>query len=139
MRASLKNYDAYASSIRLYCKTIRIKLEFSAVDGDGAYVPARRLIRVDPELSEANTIAVLLHELGHLLDDTILNKEKFREVEKAYTSLHKRKLRPGHKKTIIRTEVRAWEYGRVVAKILGIRLGKWYDSARAECIKAYKS
>jgi hypothetical protein len=140
MGACLPRYETYLKSIRLYCRAIQLKLEFSAADGDGAYVPSRRIIRVDPELSEASTIAVLLHELGHVLDDTTIKKAKFREVERAYTRLHKapHRLSPVHSKTIIRTERRAWEYGRVVAKILGIPIGRWYDKTMAGCIKAYK-
>lgn len=137
---NLKRYELYLKTIRLYCKAIQIKLEFNAADGDGAYVPSRRIIRVDPDLGESHTIAVLLHELGHVLDDTMVSRRRFREMEKAYTILHKgRSLPPRHRKTIIRTEQRAWEYGRVVAKILSIPVGKWYGKTRAICMKAYRS
>lgn len=137
---TLKNYELYVKNIRLFCKSIRLRLQFSAADGDGAYLPARRIIRVDPELSESETIAVLLHELGHVLDDTMLNKARFRDVTRAYTNLNQeRPLTSVQRRTIIRTEERAWEYGRVVAKILGIPLGRWYDKKMAYCLKAYKS
>lgn len=134
---SLSKYKLYVKYIQLYAKAIHMRLEFSAYDGDGAYVPSRRLIRVDPELSEAATIAVLLHELGHVLDDTLMSKKRFREVERAYKNLDTPRYKK-HKKAILRTERRAWEYGRVIAKILGIPLGKWYDKARDCRIKAYK-
>jgi hypothetical protein len=137
-RQTLKHYDLYLKKIRLYCQTVRTKIEFCNVDGDGAWVPARRLIRVDPELTEPHIIAVLLHELGHLLDDTLMTKAKFREIDKAYGKLYSTRPAPNRKKTIYRTEVRAWEYGRVVAKILGIRLGLWYNNVRADCLKGYK-
>lgn len=133
----LKNYRLYVKAIQLYAKAIHIKLEFSAYDGDGAYVPSKRLIRVDPELSEAPTVAVLLHELGHALDDTLMSKKRFREVDRAYRNVDTPRYKK-HKKAILRTERRAWEYGKIIAKILGISLGKWYDNARDLRLKAYK-
>ncbi len=138
-RASLKKYDTYLKSIRAYCKASKLKLELRACAYDGLFIPSRSIVRVDPDLSETVKIAALLHELGHFMDYRISPNATWAEIEKAYVRCEEKHRDAKYKRIVVRTEMRAWDYGRVVAKILGIRLGKWYDRTMAECIKDYKS
>ncbi len=134
----LKHYCKYIKCIRLYTKAIQLRLEFKETPYGGVFFPSRRLIRIDPGLSESKTVAALLHELGHVLDDTIVSSKKFRQMEKAYAGAYSKQSKK-QAEVVYRTELRAWEYGRVVAKILGIKVGKWYNAYRRECLKGYRN
>ncbi len=134
----LKHYGRYIRYIKAYCSAIHLSLEFSNKDDEGAYIPSLRKIRVDPDLPESSQLAVLLHELGHVLDDTLLAKKKFRQMERAYMKVYSHKCSKKQKRVVYRAELRAWEYGRVIAKILDIRLGKWYDKYRSKCLQGYR-
>ena len=138
METDLKYYTKYLKLLHLYAKAIRIKVVYtSKEDSDGTYLPTLREIRLDPDLSESTMIAALLHELGHVLDCTLLRGKTFRQMEKAYTRIYTRKYTKRQKQIVLKAERRAWGYGKVIAKILGIRLGKWYDDYRQYCLKDY--
>lgn len=133
----LKHYELYLKSIKAYCKAIHMKLEFSELDDDGAFIPSKRMVRVSPNLPESTTIAVLLHELGHALDFVLMRPPQYRQTEAAYRNLYKIKY-TRHQKTVLLTERRAWEYGKAVAKTIGIPLGQWYADTAKESIDTYR-
>jgi hypothetical protein len=135
---TLKLHDEYLQRLELYAEASKLTVEYKQEDGDGAYVPSRRLIRIDPDLNDSFQVAVFLHELGHHLDDRLVHEKYLDRVNKAYTAFYAEKHTKRHLKLIRETEERAWEYGRTVAKIVKIRLGKWYDDAQKLCLESYK-
>lgn len=138
MRKTLKNYDQYWGRITAYAKASGIAIELKPEDSDGCYIPSRSKIRVDNTLSEAHTIAVLLHELGHAFDIGIANKKLDAKTEKAYEAVLRGKYTPAQKDLFMACEERAWDGGVVIAKNLKIRLGKWFTDSRNKCIKSHR-
>lgn len=139
MLGDLVYYEDYLRRLRAYARGIRVRLTFSCeAASEGVWVPNKRAVRVDSDLTEAQTIAVILHELGHVLDDTLITGKQFRIVNRAYAKYYDLRCSKKQRQLVKYAEVRAWEYGRVIAKILGIRLGKWYDKESKACLKSYK-
>lgn len=134
----LKNYEAYVKTIRLYAKAIGVKIVYEDQDGDGAYVPKYRKIRVDPDLSETRELSVLLHELGHMWDFALIDKTTERKVDFASKAVYKNKATTKQLRFLIQCERRAWNYGRAIAKKLGIPLGKWYERVQNDCLSSYR-
>lgn len=135
----LKNYLEYLKKLERYAKAVNLKIEYKPEIGDGAYIPSRLVIRIDPDLSEADEIATFLHELGHALDDNLVNKEYLHKVNTAYVAMGKERLTAKQRKVILDCEKRAWKYGSVIAKKLKIRLGKWYARIRARALREYRA
>ena len=136
----LKNYTLYLSKIERYAKLCNIKITYCQCDGDGSFSSSRRRIRIDNDLSEAKEVAVLLHELGHALDDSMPTGPKARKTNAAYANMYdKLKVTDIQLSLIIECEQRAWNIGRAIAKKLSIRLGKWYDNHEKECLDNYKN
>ncbi len=143
MRTDLKNYEKYRSKLLMYANAINITVEYTTnIDSDGVYIPLRKLIKMDSDLGESEEIAALLHELGHVDDDSLVavlaGAKKFKALNKAYTKIYKNKHSEKQNRMVLRCEKRAWKYGRALAKKLHIKLGKWYDSYMRECLKGYK-
>lgn len=138
MDRDLKHFEMYVQRIQMYAESMQIKLEYSDADGEGAYIPSRNKIRVDPDLSESREIAVLLHELGHALDDTLADAKTYGAIERAYKRVYRGRTTPAQRQLVIECEERAWEYGARLAKKLGIRLGKWYSGIRDENLGTYR-
>lgn len=137
MRRQLKHYETYIKLIRSYAKGIHLKIEF--VDGDnGVFSAQLRRIRCGTEQDETAIVATLLHELGHALDDALVNRKTFRAMSKAYIALEHKKANAKQRRAIVKTEQRAWAYGKIIAKILCIPLGKWYDTYSRRYIREYK-
>lgn len=136
--AKLKNYDRYLQKLLNFSKALKIKVIYKEVDGEAAYLPSKRQIKIDPNLSESVELACFLHELGHLLDDTLSTKSIAKAISRAYGTFYKNKASKFQKEIVIDSEVRAWIYGRAVAKILGIKLGTWYDKEQKSAVKSYR-
>jgi hypothetical protein len=47
----LKHYDTYLQSLELYAEASGLTVEYGEMDSPGVYVPSRRKIRIDPDLS----------------------------------------------------------------------------------------
>lgn len=134
----LKNYDIYLQRLELYIKASRLKLVYAPEIGEGAYVPSSRTIRIDPDLSESEEIATILHEIGHSIDDTLVSGTQETRLEAAYRLVYKKKGSETHNTLVYECEERAWKFGRGVAKRLHIPLGNWFNRCEKEGLKAYK-
>lgn len=137
---SLKNYDKYLQKLELYAKAIKFKILYVKYDGDGAYIPSKRLIKIDEDLSESDIIGTLLHELGHVADShSFLSNGASNNLEKAYTATYKKK-NPTNKqiKLVLECEKRAWKEAETIAKLLKIKLGKWYYKGKQEALNSYR-
>lgn len=134
----LKHYEEWLDRIEKYTKASGIKIERTSSE-EGVYIPTRNKICISPDLSESYEIAVLLHELGHAFDIGIVDKKINNKVELAYGAVYSGgKCTPGQLKLVLACEERAWDTGKVIAKNLRIKLGKWYDDARDRNIRGYK-
>lgn len=136
MGRDLKKYDEYLDKIKTYAAAIEIKIERKEEPSDGVYLPTRRVIRVDPDLDESEEISVLLHELGHMLDDVIFMTDND-EINDAYSKVYVQKLTKKQLEIVLGCEQRAWDNGRGLAKKLRIRLGKWYDIEEKSAMEDY--
>lgn len=134
----LKYFKEYKKALKKYAKSIGFKIIYRYQDTDGIVVPTRNYISIDKELSESDEIAALLHELGHTMDDSIKYLERFKHIEKAYGAVYRDKYSKTQLRLVLETEKRAWKYGEAIAKLLHIRLGKWYFRYRNLCLNSYR-
>ena len=141
----LKNYQKYLNKlldqsamweVTVYSASLKAAL--------GEYVSGKRVINLDENMDESEEIAVLLHELGHFMDDMEypkLNSEKI--LLAAYGDIYAKEenvvLSRKARDLVVECERRAWEKGRVVAKKLKIPLGSWYDKEELAGISEYLS
>lgn len=135
----LKHYDHYRDLLEAFAQSLGITVTYDDSDGEGAYVPSRNKIKLDPDMSEAREIAVFLHELGHVLDDTTIDYSPTGELDAAYRAIYTKRYSKKQHAIVLRCEKRAWKYGRALAKKLKIRLGKWYDTVEKENLHTYKT
>lgn len=138
MGRPLKNYDIYIDKIKLYIDACELTLEYRDIDGDGMYIPSRRVIKLDKDLPESTEIATLLHECGHTLDDALHDPIMEKKLDKCYKAVYKDKASYDQKQLVVACEERAWVFGRAIAKKLRIRLGKWFDVEEKEALDSYK-
>lgn len=134
----LKNYEEYRNKILFYAKAMGIKMEFKDVDCGGQYMPSRRRIQIDKDLTQVEEIGVMLHELGHALDDHLIAIPGFTSIDRAYRAVYNKKYSPNQLRIVVECEKRAWKYGKVIAKMLNIRLGKWYDKCTRAAVADYR-
>jgi hypothetical protein len=135
---SLKNYELYIDKLKAYAKACEISIVYRTEPCDGAYIPTRREVVLDPDLEESTEVAVLLHELGHSLDDSLFTKTYDRKLDRALTAADNGTATPEQVEMVIECEKRAWVYGRSIAKRLRIRLGKWYDKEESNNLLSYR-
>ena len=135
----LKHYDDYKARLINFALAHEIEVRF-VPGGEDAWLPAKRIIRIDEEQSDVDKIASLLHELGHAIDElTNINEKKIAELEDAYKVVYTAKrISSKRKRTVLSHERKAWKIGRAIAKVLKIRLGKWYTDIEHRCLEAYK-
>lgn len=137
-RKALKKYESYLFDIKTFAKALKIKLEWKSTSSDGEYLPSKRKIKIDPDMSEADTISTLLHELGHVLDEMSLDEKTANKIGKSYGVIYTDCYSTKDVDIVAAAEIRAWNYGRAIGKNLGIRIGKWYDLAARQAIRDYK-
>jgi len=133
----LKRYQDYKSRLKFYARAVNIKITYITAEDESAYLPTQRKICLERDLPESVEIAVLLHELGHSLDDALVNKTTMNEINAAYHAVYSDKANKIHKYTVIETEKRAWQFGKVIARICRIPIGNWYYKAKRSCLRAY--
>lgn len=133
----LPNYDAYQAKILAYAEACEIKVQYRDQPGDGAYIPTLRKIAIDKDLPESTEIATLLHELGHAMDETLLDKRVAKRLNRLYMRVYTVKLSKARLGEIIDCERRAWALGRSVAKSLRIPLGKWFEREEQDALAQY--
>lgn len=118
MGRDLPRFEDYRRSIRCYLRRHGISLRYAEVDGDGCYRVGRKCIIICPDLPETTEIAVILHELGHHLDEFLGGI--------------------CHTTTRYYSESRAWNLGRVIAARLDIPLGAWYRAEEKDALHDYR-
>lgn len=136
--AVLKYYHEYLRRIEAYAEATGVNIKYGPEDGEGSFSPRLRRVKIDPDLSESREIAVLLHELGHSLDETLLDNKTENKLDKAYSAIYDHRHNKKQLKAVLECEKRAWTYARSIAKRLKIRLGAWFDRVEKDCIDAYK-
>lgn len=123
-------------SLYLYAKTRDIRVTKLDIAG-AAYSPQNRTVFISDEIDDDTTeLTLLLHELGHSTDP---NLYKMTRVTKAYHSLQAGKATGPQRRMIMKTEVRAWIAGRMIAGVLGIKLGSWYAKTMQENLRGYRT
>lgn len=124
---SIKNYTTYYNKLIAYSNLMHITIYFNTIkENDGSFF--KRVIYLDSTLTEKETLAVLLHELGHFIDEMI-NPKRYssKRACAAYENMFVgNKLTLLQKKRIIEIEQAACNYGQVLAKKLKIKTGRWY-------------
>ena len=90
-----------------------------------------RSIVIDTSYPPKALIANFLHELGHFHDDHKVSNTEWNLVNTAYHNFNTgRRMTAKQKNRVLQTEIKAWEDGRFIAKLLNIRLGQWYTDYR---------
>lgn len=136
---SIKNFNVYYNKLLDYAKLMSITIYFHKIEDQGTFF--NRTIYLDKTLNEKQILAVLLHELGHFIDEMINPKRYIsKRAVQAYTLLAKNKeMTQLQKQNILIIEKAACEYGKVLAKKLKIKTGSWYKKEMDELINTYKS
>lgn len=137
MGRSLPNFDIYMDKLRMYSEACELTIEYRDVDGDGVYLPSRRVIKLDKDLPESTEVATLLHEMGHTLDDALHDPIMEKRIDKCYKAFYKDKATFDQKIVVFDCEKRAWVYARGIAKKLRIPLGKWFAEEEEDSLKSY--
>lgn len=136
----LKNYTVYLKRLLALAKVLGIKVEFTSTSSEGIWMPAISKIKIDNELEESATIAALLHELGHSMDDSFrITYNEDSALYKAYDAFYNNRATKKHMRLVRKCEIMAWKNGRELAKRLKIPLGKWYDKDEKYCLNTYRN
>lgn len=134
----LRKHEEYLEKIFQYCSAVEISVVYRLEPSDGVYMPSRRQIVLDKDLEPHEEVATLLHELGHAMDDSLTSgTPQYKKLERAYRVIYDKRPTKRQKELVHETEVRAWEYGKGIAKKLRIPLGKWYGAVRDEALLSY--
>src|SRR5271166_38033 len=132
----LKHYIKYVQDIKALAKHMGIKIKFSEAedfDGEGVYNPNRRTITIGVmDVSQSEVVALLLHEMGHALDDFICPFSFQKKLSRAYIAEYLERSTRKQNKIVVKCEKRAWKYGKALSQCLGIRRGKWFKAKRKE-------
>lgn len=135
----IPNYSIYHKKLVRFIHSLGVKLiEKDDAEDDGMYIPLRKTIRIAGELGPAEEIAVLLHEVGHVLDEIVGFKLHTASLEKAYAAIYTGKFTEHQRKLVLRTEKRAWVNARELARYLKIPLGKWFSDTQKQCLNDYR-
>jgi hypothetical protein len=149
----MKNYEAYFNKLLDFARVcnLRVYMErsgknYSLKETDeaidlGEFDPRKRTVSINSNIPPSTQIAVFLHELGHFYDH--MKDPKFAQSKKllrGYTKyIYSEPVTPEEKKRIVECERRAWANGAVIAKLLGIPLGRWYKKERTDGMAFYRS
>lgn len=146
----MKNFNLYFNKLLEFSKVCNVSVflengvSLKETDSSielGEFDPRRRTISLNSGISERAQIATFLHELGHfydhIKDPKFSNSKKLIRAYSCYIS--EIPVSAEDKRRIIECERRAWNYGRVIAKILKIPTGRWYEKERKEGMSFYRS
>lgn len=137
---TLKNYEIYKAKLMVFAKLLRVRVVYIDRGVEGSWSVANRRINIDEGLDESTEIATLLHELGHCLHDAFTNSSPRTQnaINTAYSDFYNEMHRKYQKDIVLKSEKMAWDNGRMIANVLSIRLGKWYDREEEVCLRDYR-
>jgi hypothetical protein len=137
MDGDLKHYQEYRKRIGAYATAVRLRISYSS--GGSCYRPDLRWIYIEKGQDNTEELAAILHELGHDLDNNIVNYCNNKELRKSYFSIYAKSSTLEQDALVLECEARAWKYGRSIAKMLGIRLGSWFTKEESTCLAEYRN
>lgn len=137
VKENLKNYKKHLNKLVTLANSFGVTVEFKPELDDGIYIPSKRKIRIDDDMTQTETIATLLHEIGHLLDDVANVDVNVTSMSKAYKAVYYGRPTKLQKVVVVNCEIRAWLIGSALAKNLKINLGSWYDVHMASALNSY--
>lgn len=136
---NLKNYKKYMKDLTKYADAINVTITYKDYPDQGVYNPRGRSITIDSNMSEADEISTILHELGHCIDMDFMSKKEEKVFDRAYGRIYTTNYTKSDYKEVLRREKKAWHVGRIIAKILRIPLGAWYTEGQDEALASYKT
>lgn len=134
---NLKNYKKHLSKLIALANAFGVTVEFKPEIDDGIYIPSKRKIRIDDDMTQTETIATLLHEIGHLLDDVANIDVNHRQMSKAYRAVYHGRPTKLQKIVVVNCEYRAWVIGQTLALALKIKVGTWYNVHMESALNSY--
>lgn len=139
LEIDIKHYDKYMKSLTTFAKSMGLKVIYRSEPCDGVFIPTKRVIALDKDLSQAGTLAVFLHELGHAIQHYFGTYAKMTESEKSrinllYSSASTKK---SNKKYLYEKE--AWVLGSFIAYCLKIKLGTWYNKTAKYYLQSHST
>lgn len=134
----LKNYKKYFIRLYNYSLANGIDLVRDEEPDGGSYSPARSKITVSDELTNSTEIAIILHELGHAIDQLVLKEKDMVRLDNAYRTYYSTNNSYRRANKVLQSEMRAWRYGEAIAKRLKIHTGSWFKKAKKDCLSVYK-
>jgi hypothetical protein len=139
METRLPKYSEYLDSLKLYAKALKIKVEYKHGDFEGGeYHHHVRVLRLEPDLSESQEIACFLHELGHAFDESACDYNYVKNLSKAYLAFYEDRATPLQVAGVLKCEREAWRYAEIIAKLLKIKLGKWFYKNKKYFLEGYE-
>lgn len=135
-KLSKTKYEDYLKKLLAYCDLVGVEVKITPKKS-GMFDFTNKVLYYGKENSRADTISIILHELGHFRDDIkLLNKnpEMYEALDKLY---NKKNYSIDDVKIVIDCETRAWAEAEYLAKELNIKLGSWFDTFRKKCLKTY--
>lgn len=137
---TLKHYKLYLKKIHKYADSLGIEIFYlEEVEGEGLFSHHYKVLHIQDDLTETEMVATLLHELGHAMDFSFYNKRTMKRLFVAYENVYNGKHSKRDLELVIIAEKDAWNTGKVIAKLLKIKLGTWYSHQEALCLKDYKT
>lgn len=127
-------FNNYFNKLIAYCELMRFKLYTSETIEDICDLDKKEIV-ICTKYTREEQIAAALHEIGHLID-YISNKKLYKKA-KTYNVLVKncRELTYYEKKELIKMEIRAWNHGEALARMLNIKLN--IDTIKRQSLSSY--
>jgi Zn-dependent peptidase ImmA (M78 family) len=107
-------------------------------DSDGVFFPGRRHIYLEASLKAHTAVSILLHELGHVVDDLQAPYQANKALSVAYHAFYNDKANTTQQRLVLATEVKAWNIGERLATIHNISLHPKHKTYRKVSLSAYK-
>jgi len=135
----MKNYGLYLKKLLRFALALGITVSRRPLqEHEGWYEPKSHSIVMDDDLDDEDTIAILLHELGHAVDEYRIERLNQPIRMKAYGAVYDDTATKLQTKMVLEDEKVAWKIGRLIAKQLKIPLGKWYKRNERDGMWVYK-
>lgn len=131
-------FTKYLLKLVTYANLQGIKVQFKENTED-RFIPSKNLIIIEGDIEDYNEelLIALLHELGHVYDDQRQTPKDIKKCNQTYPRIYAKNPPMRIIKNALMFERRAWRYGKLIAKNLGITLTKMYKQQQEECLLAY--